>query len=97
MIRRGRAQGWLKSPIESLEQWASFNGVQYNGISVGVIPGQEERGSAIRLASSIAEDKPLMLVPKDLIISEENVYLHAKSDKHLREVLEAVGDFGQVR
>jgi len=96
MIRRGRAQGWLKLPIESLEHWASFNGVQYNGLSVGVIPGQEERGSAIRLASSSSEDKPLMLVPKDLIISKENVYLHAKSDKHLREVLEAVGEFGQV-
>jgi len=70
--------------------------VQYNGLSVGVIPSHEERGSAIRLASSSSEGKPLMLVPKDLIISKENVYLHAKSDKHLREVLEAVGDLGQV-
>lgn len=98
MIRRGRAQGWLKLPIESLEPWARFNGVHSNGISTGVIAGHEERGSAIRATTTLTQEhNPIMTVPSDLIVSKENVYLHAKSDRHLREVLEALGESGQVR
>lgn len=97
MIRRGRQQGWLKAPIVSLEQWSTFNGVEYNGIRVGVIEGHEERGSAIRATAVLDQPEiPLMKVPRELIISKENVYLQAKSDHHLRQVLEAVGGFGQV-
>jgi hypothetical protein len=41
--------------------------------------------------------EPLLVVPKDLIVSRANIELVARSDRHLREVLEAVGDFGRVR
>lgn len=40
--------------------------------------------------------EPLLVVPKELIISRQNIELLAKSDRHLREVLEATGDFGRV-
>jgi hypothetical protein len=40
--------------------------------------------------------EPLLVVPKDLIISRENIELLAKADRHLRELLEALGDFGRV-
>ena len=97
MIRRGRAQGWLKLPIEALAPWARFNGVRSNGISTGLIAGQEARGSAIRSTTTLTQEhNPIMTVPRSLIVSKENVYLHAKSDKHLREVLAAVGESGQV-
>jgi hypothetical protein len=97
MIRRGRQQGWLKAPLESLEEWSMFNGVEYNGIRVGVIEGREDRGSAIRAVDILEQpETPLMKVPRELIVSKEKVYLQAKSDHHLRQVLEAVGEFGQV-
>lgn len=38
----------------------------------------------------------LITVPKDLILSLENVWVFAKSDRHLREVLEAVGEYSRV-
>lgn len=99
MIRRGREQGWLKQPIDALPTWATFHGVEFSGVKIGTLPGFEERGSTVianaRLEGATAE--PLLVVPKELIISRANIELFAKSDHHLREVLEAVGDFGRVR
>ena len=99
MIRRGRAEGWLKQPIEALPTWATFHGIKFNNVKVGPLPGYEERGSTV-----IADQKlqggnvePLLVVPKELIISRQNIDLVSKSDHHLRELLEALGDFGRVR
>lgn len=97
MIRQGRQQGWLKLPLDTLSTWSTLNGVQYNGVDVTIIPGKEERGSALRAIETLEQERnPLIIVPKDLIISKENVLLHAKSDRHLREVLEVAGEFSQV-
>ncbi len=38
----------------------------------------------------------LMTVPRDLILGVECVEGYAKSDKHLREVLEVMGEWGRV-
>jgi hypothetical protein len=98
MIRRGRTEGWLKEPINVLPAWATFNGVKFNGVKVGPLPGYENRGSTIiadeKLQGGVAE--PMLVVPNELIISRQNIGLLAKSDHHLREVLEALGDFGRV-
>jgi hypothetical protein len=98
MIRRGRTEGWLTESIDVLPTWATFNGVKFNRVKIGPLPGYEDRGSTV-----IADDKlqggnaePLLVVPKDLIISRQNIELLAKSDHHLRELLEALGDFGRV-
>jgi hypothetical protein len=97
MIRRGKAVGWLKEPVEGLPTWATFRGVQFNGIKVGVLPGFEHRGSTVIAQSDLASGQaPLMSVPKDLILSRENVDLIAKSDHHLRELLQALGEFGRT-
>lgn len=98
MIRRGRENGWLKQPVETLPKWATFHGVQFNGIRVGPLQGYEERGSTVIADRELegGKDEPLLVVPKDLIISRLNIDLHAKSDQHLREVLDALGDFGRV-
>jgi hypothetical protein len=97
MIRRGRAEGWLKEPVEGLPTWATFRGVQFNGIKVGALPGFEHRGSTVIAQSDLASGQaPLMSVPKDLILSRENVDLIAKSDHHLRELLQALGEFGRT-
>lgn len=43
-----------------------------------------------------AQPEVLMVVPKDLILSLDLVQTCAKSDRYLREVLDAVGEFGKV-
>jgi hypothetical protein len=98
MIRTGRARGWLKQPIDSLPAWATFHGVAFNGVKVGPLPGLEERGSTVIADCDLQGGKtePLLVVPKELIISRQNIDLLAKSDRHLRELLEALGDFGRV-
>jgi hypothetical protein len=98
MIRRGRAEGWLRQPIDVLPRWASFHGVKFNHVKIGPLPGYEDRGSTViadqKLVGGSVE--PLLIVPKELIISRRNIDLFSKSDHHLREILEALGDFGRV-
>jgi hypothetical protein len=99
MIKRGRQEGWLKEPIASLPTWATFHGVKFNSVKIGPLPGFEDRGSTViasrRLQGGSVE--PLLVVPKDLIISRASIELFAKSDRHLQDVLEAIGEFGRVR
>lgn len=98
MIRTGRANGWLRQPIDTLPTWATFHGVTFNGIGIGPLPGFEDRGSTVIADRAFegGETEPLLVVPKELIISRQNIELFAKSDRHLRQVLEAIGDFGRV-
>ncbi|KAF1967888.1 SET domain-containing protein [Bimuria novae-zelandiae CBS 107.79] len=98
MIRRGRAEGWLKEPIEGLTAWATFHGVVFNGIKIGPLPGYEDRGSAVIAKRNLNGDieEPLMTIPKELVLSRQNIELFAKSDQHLRELLQALGDFGRT-
>lgn len=99
MISRGRQEGWLKALIDALPTWATFHGVKFNHVSIGPLSGFEERGSTVIAARELQGGKaePLLVVPKDLIISRANIELFSRSDRHLREVLEAIGDFGRVR
>jgi hypothetical protein len=99
MIRRGRQEGWLKEPIESLPRWATFHGVNLNHVKIGPLPGFEERGSTVIASRELqgGSVEPLLVVPKDLIISRANIELFARADRHLRGVLEAIGEFGRVR
>jgi hypothetical protein len=98
MIKRGRQEGWLKEPIGALPRWANFHGVKFKGIKVGPLPGFEERGSTVIADRELDGDEvnPLLVVPKDLIISRSNIELLAKADHHLQEVLNTIGDFGRV-
>ncbi|KAL1592807.1 hypothetical protein SLS60_011223 [Paraconiothyrium brasiliense] len=98
LIRRGRTEGWLREPIEGLPTWANFHGVKFNGIKVGPLPGFEERGSTVIASRELIgeEEEPLMTIPKDLILSKQNIELMAKSDQHLRELLQALDDFGRT-
>jgi hypothetical protein len=98
MIRAGRINGWLKQPIDTLPTWATFHGVSFNGIKVGPLPGFEDRGSTVIADRELqgGNVEPLLVVPNELIISRQNVELLAKSDRHLRELLDATEDFGRV-
>ncbi|KAF2748889.1 SET domain-containing protein [Sporormia fimetaria CBS 119925] len=98
MIGLGRVDGWLKRPVEELSAWAAFHGVTFNGVKFGPLPGFEERGSAVVATRDLTanREEPLILVPRELILSRQNIEVFAKADKHLREVLDAVGDFGRT-
>ena len=80
--------------LDVLSAWAQVNRVAYNGISICAIPN---RGTGLAVTASVAEKTPLMLVPKDLILSLEQVWIHAKADRHLRQVLEAMGEYARVK
>ena len=80
--------------VETLSTWARLNHVVFEGIAVTDIPS---RGyGLIVTAEKDEESAVLVTVHKDLILSLENVWVLAKADQHLREVLHAVGDYARV-
>lgn len=98
MIGEGRTDGWLKRSVETLPAWAEFHGVKFNGIRVGPMPGFEHYGSTVIATRRLVagQEDPLIVVPKELILSRQNIEVCAKSDQHLKEVLDALGEFGHV-
>ena len=83
------------SPLGYLPAWADLNGVRFDGVTVSRMP--DEKGTGLVATTEISKpDAVLMTVPQTLILSLENVWIFAKSDQHLREVLEAVGEYSRV-
>jgi len=93
---RSRRQN-LSIPEPVFQTWCRVNGIAFNGVKVGAshIEGGGEGVLADRDLVG-GDEGPLMMVPRDMILSRERVELQAKSDKWLREVLGACGDFGRV-
>jgi hypothetical protein len=98
MIRRGRSEGWLRLPIDTLPAWSKLNNVVCDGVKVGPLPGQEERGSTLIAERPLtgSQESALVVVPSDLVLSLAHVSEHAKLDQDFREILSALGDFGRV-
>jgi hypothetical protein len=98
MYRAARSRRQKLSLSEPVFQtWCRVNGIAFHGVKVGAshIDGGGEGVLADRDLSG-GEEGPLMVVPRDMILSRESVELQAKSDKWLREVLGACGEFGRV-
>ncbi|KAJ5351323.1 hypothetical protein N7452_000297 [Penicillium brevicompactum] len=92
-------------PLRTLPAWQRLNGVVLSGIEFQQLGSDEngaDKGSGIVATeskfSSESDTNPeiLLQIPSDLIISLETVQNHAKSDPYLRDVLEAIGDFGRT-
>ena len=82
-------------PVQALPMWAKLNGVDFNGVEVTPLPGS--RGSGLVTRAQRNDRSPILItVPTDLVLSLENVWISAKSDEHLKEVLEAVGEYARV-
>lgn len=82
-------------PINQLAVWTRLNNVELNGVKVTAL--QNSKGSGLVTTAERSKDNPwLMRIPNDLVLSLENVWLYAKSDKHLLQVLEATGDYSRV-
>lgn len=91
--------------IETLPAWQRLNGIVTQGISVHKIGSDQhgaDKGSALiatetqMSSENDAKPKILLQVPPELVLSLETVQNQAKTDGHLRDVLEAIGDFGRV-
>lgn len=92
-------------PLGSLSAWLRLNGVVSNGIAIHQLGSSEsgtDKGNAIVATAektsheSDAQPQVLLQIPSDLVLSLDTVHDYAKSDRELREVLEAVDDFGRV-
>lgn len=82
-------------PIDQLAVWSRLNNVEFNGVKITVVQGSRRSG-LITTAERLIDNPVLMRIPNDLILSLETVWVYAKSDKHLRQVLEATGDYSRV-
>ncbi|KAL1649222.1 hypothetical protein SLS58_001797 [Diplodia intermedia] len=98
LIARGRAEGWLRLPVSALRVWADVHDVTFQGITVGPLPGFELRGSTVIADGTLSAGnaEPLMIIPRDLVLSLDAVRMHAKADQRLREVVDALADFGRA-
>lgn len=92
-------------PLGSLPAWLKLNGAVFNGIAFEQLTTSEsrtEKGNAIiattEKISNESDSQPqiLLQVPLDLTLSFDTVHDYSKSDRELREVLDAVEDFGRV-
>jgi hypothetical protein len=97
MLRQGKTQGWLSLPPQAFSPWAHLNGVGFHDVKPGQIAG---RGSALLASKAVTNSSEgaecLLTVPKDLILSLEQIQEQAKVDRDFRELLESLGDFGRV-
>lgn len=92
-------------PTDSLSTWLRLNGVTANGVALRKLDSADDgldKGTSVVATEartskeSDTEPEILFRVPSELVLSLEAVHGYAKSDQHLREVLEAVGGFGTV-
>lgn len=96
--------------LASLPAWAKLNGITLHGVAFQHLHSEDDgsdKGAAVvaaeeKISDDARNDNPsaqaeiLMRIPMDAILSLEGVNNYAKSDRYLRDVLEAVGDFGRV-
>lgn len=84
-----------KLPVSAIHEWAKVNGISFNGVTISQLTGDRGLG-VVGDGGNSDRTGPLMRVPADLILSVQNVFIFAESDQHLREVLEAAGDYSRV-
>ena len=82
-------------PVSYLGTWAKLNGIEFNGIQASPLSGMKGSG-LLATTNCLKYNAPLIIIPKELVLSQETVWLYAKSDRQLKQVLEAVGDYSKV-
>lgn len=86
-------------PSSAISLWAQMNGIKLEGVAIEHREdGPSGKGYTVVAKRDITYTKtPLMIVPKDLVLSVEAVHDEAKYDKDLRELLEAAPELAMVR
>lgn len=98
MLRSSQAQKWTPSlSIPKFKSWCQVNGITFDGVEVGSSTFEGGGGGVLADRDLVGGNEgPLMTIPREMILSRERVELQAKSDKWLREVLDATGEYGRV-
>jgi hypothetical protein len=85
--------------VENLCAWAHFNGVRLFEASVEqLIIGEDghDKGGGLLATAEHGPGQPFLAVPIDLVLSKERVEQCAKTDQHLKELIDAVPSLSQV-
>lgn len=79
----------------ALPAWNRFNNVQLIDVTPRDIPGCGVGFVATHELTcqdeALGSHPALLRIPRDLVLSQEAVEIHAKADGHFHELLEAVG------
>lgn len=84
---------------DQLQPWATLNDAELRGVKISsAIITEDGVNKGGGLLSTIAHESQdvLLSISRDLILSKEAVSQCAKTDKHLRDLTEALSDFIQV-
>ena len=82
-------------PVSTLPVWSTLTNVVLNGVAISSL--DNGKGSGIVATKDLGKESvTLMTVPRDVVLSLETIWEYAKSDHHLHDILEAVGEFGRV-
>jgi hypothetical protein len=90
-------------PVGNLFAWAKLNGVEFHNVDIETDITANDgtaRGGGLVSTNDYSTDggiANLVTVPHELILSQEQVQRYAAIDQSLSEVLDAAGEFGQVR
>ena len=92
--------------IDALPAWARINNVAFHDVEIKTLKAEDgfDKGSAVvstckRLAKGGeggSYPHILITVPPDLVLSRRLVEECALTDMHLKEVLDAIGEYGMV-
>lgn len=95
-------------PIEAMPVWARLNGIRFDGVAIERFcsHGGTDKGAAVVTKCEKFNGDPvndhyfspetLISVPPDKVLSPSLVESYSKSDRSLKELLEAIGDYGKV-
>jgi hypothetical protein len=82
-------------PLTLLDSWAKINDISLHKVKIDNIQG---RGFGIVADQNIGQspNSTLIVVPKELVLSAESVHDWAKTDIHLRELLDSLESLAAV-
>lgn len=83
-------------PLAALKSWCKLNNIELTNVELVTL--KDERGSGVVASRDLSgKDINLMHIPRELVLSLESIWIYAKSDQQLHEVLEAIGASGKVK
>lgn len=86
-------------PNSQLQPWAVLNDVELHGVKISPAIITEDginKGGGLVSTTTHESEEVLLSISKDLVLSTEAVLQCAKTDQHLRELVEALSNFVQV-
>lgn len=85
--------------LENLQTWSHFNQARLLGASIEphvIAENGIDKGAGLVSKSDYGPGEALVAVPLELVLSKQRVEDYAKSDQHLKELIEAAASLFQV-